>query len=106
MATYQQHELGTPLHVLDSVTKLVVDQFTTLIQDALDHLQSRYGSSLKKEGSGNKAKDIYKKVEWCMREKDRLRILHEKLQVGMERLNLLSTLSARYEIRFLCTQLY
>ncbi|KAM3534343.1 hypothetical protein MY4038_002441 [Beauveria bassiana] len=99
VATYQQHELGTPLHVLDSVTKSVVDQFTTLIQDALDHLQSRYGSNLTKEGSGNKAKDIYKKVEWSVREKDRLRILHEKLQVGMERLNLLSTLSARNSAR-------
>lgn len=98
MATYQQHELNTPLQVLDNVTKLVVGELATLIQDALNHLQSRYGSSLTKEGSGKKAKDIYRRVEWCMREKDRLRMLQEKLQKGVQRLTLLSTISARYEI--------
>lgn len=100
VSTYQQHELGAPLHVLDRVTKTVVDQLTTLIQDALGHLQSRYGSSLTKEGSGSKAKDVYKRVEWCVREKDQLRILREKLQEGMQRLNLLTTLSARYDVCF------
>lgn len=86
--------------MLDRVTKAVVDQFTTLIQDALGHLQSRYGSSLMRGGSGSKAKDIYKRVEWCMREKDQLRILRERLQEGMQRLNILIALSARYEILF------
>lgn len=94
VATYQQHE--TPcLQGLDAVSKTVVDNCTTLIQDALNHLQLYYGSSLTKEGSGNKARDILKRVEWCVREKTRLGALRAGLQQGTQRLTLLSNLSGR-----------
>lgn len=95
MATYQEHELTPDLHELDAASKKVVDNCTTLIQDALNHLQAYYGTSLTKEGSGNKARDLLKRVEWCVREKTRLGTLRAALQEGIQKLTLLSNLSAR-----------
>ena len=63
IATIQQHERTPSLQILDSVLKSVVEQCTAPIQDTLDHLHSRYGSSLIKEGSGNKARDVFKRAE-------------------------------------------
>lgn len=40
VATYQQHELTPYPQGLDAVSKTMVDNCTTLIQDALKHLQS------------------------------------------------------------------
>lgn len=74
----------------------MVQKCTTLIHDTLDHLQARYGSSLTKGGSGNKARDVIKRVEWCLREKDRIQALQNALREGVQRLALLSNLAARY----------
>ncbi|RSL64865.1 hypothetical protein CEP51_013081 [Fusarium floridanum] len=54
VATYEEHESGTYLADLDKASKSVVDQTASLIQDALDHFQSRYKNSLHPEGSGKK----------------------------------------------------
>ncbi|KAJ6789712.1 hypothetical protein PWT90_00576 [Aphanocladium album] len=99
VATYQQHEVTPYLQELDAVSKTVVDNCTTLIQDALNHLQARYGSSLTKEGSGNKAVDVMKRVEWCMKEKTRLGALRAAIQQNTQRLLLLSNLSASKSAR-------
>lgn len=94
VATYQQHELSPYLQGLDNVSKSVVNQCAALIQDTLDHIQSRYGKSLGIEGSGKKIKDIYKRIEWSVREKERLQNLRDKLQEGVQRLSLLTSLAA------------
>ncbi|RTE71534.1 hypothetical protein BHE90_014055 [Fusarium euwallaceae] len=99
IATYEKHELNPYLEGLDAVSKSVVDQTTSLIQDALNHLQSRYRNSLHPEGSGNKLKDTYKKLEWSMRETERIRCLREKLQESMQRLSLLGSLAVRKSVR-------
>ncbi|EXU97164.1 hypothetical protein X797_009783 [Metarhizium robertsii] len=82
VATYQQHELSPCLQVLDDVSKSVVDECASLIQDILQHLRSRYGGSLGAEGSGKKIRDIVKRIEWSVRETQRLEKLREKLHEG------------------------
>lgn len=96
VATYQQHELTPYLQGLDFVSKQVVENCTTLIRNTLHHLQSHYGSSLAKDGPGNKVKDVRKRIEWLIREKERPRALREALKEEMQRLALLSSLAARY----------
>ncbi|KAH7254936.1 hypothetical protein MRS44_016409 [Fusarium solani] len=95
VATYQQHEFSPYLDGLDKAVKSVIDQCGSLIQDTLEHIQPKYHESLRIGGSGKKINDIYRKIEWSMREKDRLRYTREKLQDGVQRLSLLTTLAAR-----------
>lgn len=95
VATYQQHEPSPYLNGLDSVAKSIIDQCGSLIQDTLEHVHPKYHDSLRVGGSGKKVKDIYRKVEWMTRETDRLRHVREKLQDGVQRLSLLTTLAAR-----------
>lgn len=90
--TYQERESSPYLEGLNHVSKSVVDQTASLIQDALNHFQSRYKNSLLPGGSGKKLKDVYKKVEWSTREKERIRGLREKLQESVQRLSLLTSL--------------
>ncbi|RSL41160.1 hypothetical protein CEP53_012924 [Fusarium sp. AF-6] len=99
VATYQQHEFSPYLDGLDNATKSVIDQCGSLIQDTLAHIQPKYHDSLSSGGSGKKINDIYRKIEWSMREKDRLRDVREKLQHGVQRLSLLATLAARKSAR-------
>ncbi len=95
VATYEQHELSPYLQGVDAASKSVVGKCTTLIEDTLTHLQSRYGSSLTECGSENKIKDVYKRFEWCVREKDRIRAVRDGLQEGVLSLTLLTTLATR-----------
>ncbi|WAO84146.1 Hypothetical protein NCS54_00135200 [Fusarium falciforme] len=99
VATYEKHESSTYLADLDQASKSVVNKTASLIQDALDHFQSRYKSSLHPGGSGKKLKDAYKKLEWSTREKERIRCLREKLQESVQRLQLLTSLAARKSAR-------
>ncbi|KID65919.1 hypothetical protein MAN_05578, partial [Metarhizium hybridum] len=99
VATYQQHELSPCLQVLDDVSKSVVDECASLIQDTLQHLRSRYRGSLGAEGSGNKIRDIVKRIEWSVRETQRLEKLREKLREGVQRLSLLTGLAAEKSAR-------
>ncbi|KAI1164132.1 hypothetical protein F5B18DRAFT_651063 [Nemania serpens] len=61
VVTYEQHEPSAYLEVLDRVSRSVVDQCASHIQDALNHFQSRYQNSLHRGGSGEKIKDVFKK---------------------------------------------
>ncbi|KAL6411861.1 hypothetical protein AUP68_04240 [Ilyonectria robusta] len=99
VATYQQHESSPYLDGLDKAAKSVIDQCGSLIQDTLEHVHPKYYDSLRVGGSGKKVKDIYRKVEWMTRETDRLRHVREKLQDGVQRLSLLTTLAARKSAR-------
>lgn len=95
MATYEQHGRSVYLTELDRATKTVVEECAALIEGALQHFGTRYHGSLQTEGSGNKCRDAYKKIEWALREKERLLELREKLQRNTERLTLLNGLAAR-----------
>jgi predicted RecB family endonuclease len=95
VATYEQHEPSSSLNTLDQVTKSVVDECGTLLQEAADRFIPRYHSSLQSGGSGRKIKDAYKKIEWSVREKERLHELRDKLRENTERLCLLTALAAR-----------
>ncbi|KAH7146239.1 hypothetical protein EDB81DRAFT_486124 [Dactylonectria macrodidyma] len=109
VATYQQHELSPYLDGLDKATESVIDQCGSLIQDTLEHVHPKYHCSLRVGGSGKKIRDTYRKIEWSIREKDRLRHVREKLQNGIQRLSLLTTLAARKSARVdnatLCTRI-
>ncbi|KAI8719316.1 hypothetical protein NCS52_00712200 [Fusarium sp. LHS14.1] len=99
VATYEKHESSPYLEGLDRTSKSVVDETTSLIQDALNHFKSRYGSSLRPQGSDKTLKDVFKKVEWSIREGDRIRCLRTKLQDNIQRLALLASLAARKSAR-------
>lgn len=94
VATYQQHEFSPYLQGLDNVSKSVVNECGSLIQDTLDRFQLRYENSLSIGGSGKKIKDIHKRIEWSLREKEKLQHLRAKLQYGVQRLSLLTNLAA------------
>jgi hypothetical protein len=81
---------------LDNVAKSVADQCGSVLRDALDHFHARYNDSLCLGGSGKKIKDIYKKLEWSVREKDQLHSLRRRLQDGVQRLTLLTALTVKY----------
>lgn len=91
---YEQHELSPFLQGLDTVTRSVVHQCAALIQEALEHLQSRYSNTLCIEGSHKRIKDIYRRIEWFAREKERIRNLQEKLTESIQRLSLLINLAS------------
>ncbi|KAM0440867.1 hypothetical protein ACHAPT_000169 [Fusarium lateritium] len=97
--TYESHESSHYLEGLDHASRCVVNQTASLIQDALDHFQSRYKNCLHPGGSGSKVKDVYKKLEWSTREKGRTQCLREKLQESTQRLALLTSLAARKSAR-------
>ncbi|RSL55315.1 hypothetical protein CEP53_007124 [Fusarium sp. AF-6] len=99
VTTYEKHEPSPYLEGLDQTSKSVVDRTASLIQDALDHFQSRYKNSLHLGGSGKKLKDVYKKLEWSTREKERIQCLREKLQESTQRLQLLTSLASRKSAR-------
>ncbi|KAL6850700.1 hypothetical protein ACO1O0_007825 [Amphichorda felina] len=94
VATYQQHELSPSLQVLDDISRLVVDECTAHIQEALEHFRLRYGNSLGVGGSGKKIQDIAKRIEWSMREPQKLGVLRNKLHEGTQKLSLLMSLTA------------
>lgn len=95
VATYQQHEYSPYLDGLEDATRSVVDQCGGLLQEALGRFCPKYQDSLGVVASRNKVERIYKKIEWCGREKDRLRVLRERMQDSIQRLSLLSGLAAR-----------
>ncbi|KAJ3534678.1 hypothetical protein NM208_g7444 [Fusarium decemcellulare] len=99
VGTYEKYESSPYLEGLDHASKSVVNQTASLIQSTLDHFQSRYQNSLHPGGSGRRLKDIYKRVEWSTREKERTRCLREKLRESVQRLTLLTSLVMRKSTR-------
>lgn len=83
------------LQDLDHASKSIVEQCTTLIQDTLNRLDLRYGDSLSVNGSGKKIKDKFKQIKWSLSEKERLQNLRERLQEGVQRLTLLTSLATK-----------
>ncbi|KAK3349545.1 hypothetical protein B0T25DRAFT_482206 [Lasiosphaeria hispida] len=99
VATYEQHEFSLSLESLARTTKTVVDECGSLIKQALDRLASKYNEALQPGGSGNKLKDGYRKVEWLVKEEDRLHELRGKLGKNTERLSVLVSLATRQSLR-------
>ena len=95
VSTYQQRESSIYLGELDRITKAVVDECASSIDEALQRFKNKYHDNLRAEGSGSKLRDGYKKVEWSFREKERLHDLREKLQRNTQRLALLAGLTAQ-----------
>ncbi len=95
VAIYPQHELTPYLGELDTVTKQVVEECADLIQKALARWQRKYGQALSPDGSGNVLKDASRKVEWYLREKERVAELRAQLDRGVQRMTLLSALAVR-----------
>jgi hypothetical protein len=95
VATYEGRANSRHLTDLDNATKLVVEECAGLIETALHHFSTRYGNSLQPGGSGSKWRDACKKIEWSLREPERIRELRERLQANMQKLDLLIGLAAR-----------
>jgi hypothetical protein len=95
VATYPQHEFTPYLESLDAAAKEVVDECAGLIQEARDRWQKKYQQTLSPDGSGNVVKDAGRKMEWFLREKERVVELQAKLDRGIQRLTLLGALAAR-----------
>lgn len=68
MTTYQPYQLSQLLDGVDHVSRSVVEERSTLIQERLDRLGARYRNPSRAEGSGNPIKDSYKKIEYSVSE--------------------------------------
>lgn len=94
IATYEQFENSPSLDSLRRVTKSIVDECGALVGEVLHRVRERYGESLQPGGSGNKARDAYKKLEFSVRETEKIRLLQESLNRVIGRLSLLSSCAA------------
>jgi hypothetical protein len=94
IATYEQFERSHWLDSLGHVTKAIVDECGSLIGEVLRKLREKYGDSLQPGGSGNRVKDVYKKLEFSVRERDRIQLLQGSLNKAISRLSLLSSCAA------------
>lgn len=95
VATYPQREFTPYLEGLDTATKETVDDCAGLIREALCRWQKKYHQALSPSGSGNALKDAGRKMEWFLREQERVVELQAKLSQSIQRLTLLSALAAR-----------
>ncbi|KAI0875786.1 hypothetical protein GGS24DRAFT_272331 [Hypoxylon argillaceum] len=98
IATYQQYEQSPWLCGLGATTKSVVDECTTLLQDALEGWSYKYRESLTIGGSRNRVKDTYRKIQWLW-EKDNVTKLQNKLKISTSRLSLLTALTSQKSAR-------
>ncbi|KAH8165437.1 hypothetical protein CIB48_g2818 [Xylaria polymorpha] len=97
--TYQQHEV-TPLFTsLDAITKAIIDDCGCLMQDVLEKLVPRYGQSLGDARSKYNIKGFVKKIEWSLRETERVEKLREKLHRNSQLLGMLISITTRQSAR-------
>jgi hypothetical protein len=94
IATYQQFQPSPWLDGLANVTKSIVAECSSLLQEVLAFVQGKYGDSLQPGGSGNTIKDICKKLEFSLKERDKIQLLNRKLNNAAGRLGLLSSCAA------------
>ncbi|KAL8383116.1 hypothetical protein RB595_006735 [Gaeumannomyces hyphopodioides] len=99
VATYKPHSQvpASPasLICLERDIEAAVHECGGLIRATLNKVTSKYSESLNQGGSGNKVKDVYKKIEFTFREKNDLTSLRRKLSETTAKLSLLSSLAAR-----------
>jgi hypothetical protein len=81
---------------LGTVTKQIVDECAMLIQDIWTKNMAKYDSSLGKRSLLNTFATGYKKLEWLIREKDKVLKLQEKLKANTSRLSLLIAAAAQW----------
>lgn len=84
---------STWLRNIDSLTKSAVDDCAVTIQETL-HRLARYDTSLRPQGSGNRAKDTSNKIKW-LGEKKRLGEFREKLKTGTESIIMLLSVASK-----------
>ncbi|KAK6084621.1 hypothetical protein SCUP515_01117 [Seiridium cupressi] len=84
---------------LDIFTAILVNECHDLIQSSLDRLVPKYHDSLKPEGSGSRIKDGVRKVEWSVREKERVKELRDKLRTNGQRISILTQIVSRNSAR-------
>lgn len=94
VATFAQFEKSPSLDNLEHVTKCIIDECGALIGEVLLRLREKYGESLQPGGSGSRVRDVYKKVEFSVRERERIQLLQETLNKAVTRLSLLSSCAA------------
>jgi len=94
IATFQQFENSPSLDSLRHVTKSIVDECSDEIGQVLCGLRDKYGDSLQRGGSGNRAKDAYRKLEFSLKERGEIKLLQESLGRAVGQLSLLSSCAA------------
>ncbi|KAH9909189.1 hypothetical protein F4778DRAFT_217661 [Xylariomycetidae sp. FL2044] len=97
--TYQQRESSPSLRTLDVSTKEIIEDCAGLMQEALDKLRPRYHEYLQSGGSGSKIRGAFKKVEWSVREQQRVHVLQEKIRQNSDWLNTLISLTTQRSAR-------
>lgn len=93
IAAYQQYQSSPWMQGLGQVVQNVVGQCTTVLEGARDSWLRKYGTYLRTNGSGNWAKDAYKKITWRW-EKQHVDSFREELRKHTQRLGLLVTLTS------------
>ncbi|KAB5539410.1 hypothetical protein GE09DRAFT_317495 [Coniochaeta sp. 2T2.1] len=94
IATYEQFERSAWLDSLAHVSRSVVDECGTLVGDVLQKFRDRYDCSLEPGGSGSRARDAVKKLEFSVRERETVRVLQETLRTAVGRLGMLASCAA------------
>lgn len=95
-----QDRVSTPEMIeLENVTKRIVDEDGVLILETLQRIAPKYHDSLGKDSHKNFLSSSYRKVEYSVREKQKVKSLQERLAVSMGRLNTLISAAAVYVSR-------
>ncbi|KAK9770307.1 hypothetical protein SCAR479_13048 [Seiridium cardinale] len=98
VATYE-HYSSPSLDDFDRLLHTVVQECHDLIQSSLNRLVPKYHDSLKPEGSGSRIRDGIRKVEWSVREKERVKELRDKLRTNGQRISILTQIVSRNSAR-------
>lgn len=80
--------------------RLKAQDCRVLAEDFLDKIQ-KYSKSLKKGGSGNKARDVYWKLHWRMTHGEYVEDFRKKVQMQIELISMLLWTDARYGLQML-----
>ncbi|KAI1879523.1 hypothetical protein JX265_002477 [Neoarthrinium moseri] len=94
IATFQGYEASPILDTLNRVSTEIAEECGTLVQETLDRVTNRYDASLSSGKSQGRLKDGLKKLEWAIRERDKVSELQEKLVRDSARLSMLASLAA------------
>ncbi|KAK9413534.1 hypothetical protein SUNI508_11856 [Seiridium unicorne] len=98
VATYE-HYSSPSLDDFDRLLHTVVQECHGLIHSSLNRLEPKYHDSLKPEGLGSRIKDGMRKVEWSVREKERVKELRDKLRTNGQRISILTQTVSRNSAR-------
>lgn len=93
--TFQVYENNEWLNTLANVTKDIINECGSLIGEVSGRYRQKY-QALDSDGSWHNVKSLFQKVEFSVRETERIQLLHDKLNNAIGRLSLLTSCAILY----------